>query len=233
MRRVCGSSVCSSSASGVHSAAARSALSRPCRAKNDQMRAQPSAIVTTLPPVRLAGDRVGRAAGPASSEPRNVSPVGAAKCGLPGELAVADDDDAAVPFGADEPPDGLPQLQRGQRQVVRLAWRLRPDPRRRAASARVCDGGAARLDDRGGERGERQLVDPHQPQPLLVGDVDALPQSFGADEEAAAVLDVGELRRTPRLLPSTSADSTGVSSPRAAARSPGSRRCHRRWSGRW
>ena len=120
MRRVCGSSVCASSASSVDSSAARCGLSRPWRAKNAQMRRHPSAIVVTLPPVGspVSGSQAASSPGVEGAEER--LPVGAAQCGGPGELAVGDDDDAAVPFGADEPADRLPQLQRGQRQVVRL-----------------------------------------------------------------------------------------------------------------
>ena len=56
----------------------------------------------------------------ASSEPEEDLPVAAMQAGRAGELAVADDDHAAVVVGADEPADGLAQLHRGERQVVVL-----------------------------------------------------------------------------------------------------------------
>ena len=192
IRRVCGSSVCSSSASGVLSSAALSAVSRPCLARNDQMRAQPSAIGTTFPPVLspVTGSGRRRPADPSaggSSSTQERLPVGTSQSGVPGELAVADDDDAAVLLGPDQPPDGLPQLQRGQRQVVIPGGhRIRVVcPGRLGA---CLDRFPACLDNRRGERRERHLVDPHETQAPLIGDIDALPQAFRSDQEPAAVL---------------------------------------------
>ena len=118
-------------------------------------------------------------------------PVSAAQRGGTSELTVRDDNDAPMPFGADEPADGLPQLQRSQRQVVRLGR----DCVRVFSAGELgtdLDRFPACFDDRSGERRERQLVDPHQPQPAGVGDVDTLPQSLRADEQPTAVLAVGE-----------------------------------------
>ena len=49
----------------------------------------------------------------------------------------------------------------------------------------LCGGGSAGCDDRVGERGEGQLVDPHQADPLGVGNVYPLPEPTGPDDDAA------------------------------------------------